>query len=71
MGVSDIHIEPYPDKAKTQIRFRRDGSLMPYIEIPASYRNPIVTRIKIMCDMDISQKRKRRMARLSSENSGL
>ncbi len=58
MGVSDIHIEPYPGKAKTQIRFRRDGSLMPYIEIPASYRNPIVTRIKIMCDMDISQKRK-------------
>ena len=58
MGVSDIHIEPYPGKSKTQIRFRRDGSLMPYIEIPASYRNPIVTRIKIMCDMDISQKRK-------------
>ena len=58
MGVSDIHIEPYPGKAKTQIRFRRDGALMPYIEIPASYRNPIVTRIKIMCDLDISQKRK-------------
>ncbi|MCH6584777.1 MAG: Flp pilus assembly complex ATPase component TadA, partial [Proteobacteria bacterium] len=58
MGVSDIHIEPYPGKAKTEIRFRRDGSLMPYIQIPASYRNPIVTRIKIMCDMDISQKRK-------------
>ncbi len=58
MGVSDIHIEPYPGKSKTQIRFRRDVSLMPYIEIPASYRNPIVTRIKIMCDMDISQKRK-------------
>lgn len=58
MGVSDIHIEPYPGKAKTQVRFRRDGSLMPYIELPSSYRNPIVTRIKIMCDMDISQKRK-------------
>ncbi len=58
MGVSDIHIEPYPGKAKTQVRFRRDGSLMPYIELPSSYRNPLVTRIKIMCDMDISQKRK-------------
>ena len=58
MGVSDIHIEPYPGKAKTQVRFRRDGSLMPYIKLPSSYRNPIVTRIKIMCDMDISQKRK-------------
>jgi type II secretory ATPase GspE/PulE/Tfp pilus assembly ATPase PilB-like protein len=58
MGVSDIHIEPYPGKEKTQVRFRRDGSLMPYIELPSSYRNPLVTRIKIMCDMDISQKRK-------------
>lgn len=58
MGVSDIHIEPYSGKEKTKIRFRKDGSLMPYIEIPASYRNPLVTRIKIMCDMDISEKRK-------------
>ena len=31
---------------------------MPYIEIPASYRNPLVTRIKIMCDLDISERRK-------------
>ncbi len=58
MGVSDIHVEPYPGKGKTKIRFRKDGSLMPYIEIPASYRNPLVTRIKIMCDLDISEKRR-------------
>jgi len=57
-GVSDIHVEPYPGKAKTEIRFRKDGSLMPYIEIPASYRNPLVTRLKIMCDLDISEKRR-------------
>jgi type II secretory ATPase GspE/PulE/Tfp pilus assembly ATPase PilB-like protein len=58
MGVSDIHIEPYPGKAKTEIRFRKDGSLMPYIEIPASYRSAIVARLKIMCDLDISEKRR-------------
>lgn len=58
MGVSDIHVEPYSGKEKTKIRFRKDGSLMSYIEIPASYRNPLVTRIKIMCDMDISEKRR-------------
>jgi type II secretory ATPase GspE/PulE/Tfp pilus assembly ATPase PilB-like protein len=58
MGASDIHIEPYPGRGKTEIRFRRDGSLMPYIEVPASYRNAIVTRIKIMCDLDISEKRR-------------
>jgi len=57
-GASDIHIEPYPGKAKTEIRFRKDGSLMPYIEVPGSYRNAIVARIKIMCDLDISEKRK-------------
>ncbi|WP_081908791.1 ATPase, T2SS/T4P/T4SS family [Ferriphaselus sp. R-1] len=58
MGASDIHIEPAPGKAKTLIRFRKDGSLLPYIEVPASYRNALITRIKIMCDLDISEKRK-------------
>ncbi|HTG96657.1 MAG TPA: GspE/PulE family protein, partial [Burkholderiales bacterium] len=57
-GASDIHIEPYPGKAKTEIRFRKDGSLGPYIEIPASYRSAIAARLKIMCDLDISEKRK-------------
>jgi type II secretory ATPase GspE/PulE/Tfp pilus assembly ATPase PilB-like protein len=58
MGASDIHVEPQPGKAKTQIRVRKDGSLMNYIEIPASHRNALVTRLKIMCDLDISEKRK-------------
>jgi type II secretory ATPase GspE/PulE/Tfp pilus assembly ATPase PilB-like protein len=57
-GASDIHIEPYPGKGKTEIRFRKDGSLAPYIEVPGSYRQAIVARIKIMCDLDISEKRK-------------
>ena len=58
MGASDIHIEPGPGKAKTQIRVRKDGSLMNYIEVPSTYRNALVTRLKIMCDLDISEKRK-------------
>ncbi|MDB5862823.1 MAG: type secretory pathway, ATPase PulE/Tfp pilus assembly pathway, ATPase PilB, partial [Betaproteobacteria bacterium] len=57
-GASDIHIEPYPGKAKTDVRFRRDGTLMPYISIPGSYRNALAARIKIMCDLDISERRK-------------
>jgi type II secretory ATPase GspE/PulE/Tfp pilus assembly ATPase PilB-like protein len=57
-GASDIHIEPSPGKSKTVIRFRKDGSLENYIEIPASYRNAILARIKIMCDLDISERRK-------------
>ena len=55
---SDIHIEPLPGKAKTGIRFRIDGSLQPYIEVPAHFRQALVTRLKIMCDLDISEKRK-------------
>jgi type II secretory ATPase GspE/PulE/Tfp pilus assembly ATPase PilB-like protein len=55
---SDIHIEPLPGKAKTGIRFRIDGTLQPYIEVPAHFRQALVTRLKIMCDLDISEKRK-------------
>jgi type II secretory ATPase GspE/PulE/Tfp pilus assembly ATPase PilB-like protein len=56
--VSDIHIEPMPGKLKTGIRFRIDGSLMPYIEVPSHFRQAMVTRLKIMCDLDISERRK-------------
>ena len=58
MGVSDIHVEPGLGKDKVLIRFRRDGSLQKYIEVPASYRNAMVARIKIMCDLDIAERRK-------------
>ena len=56
--VSDIHIEPMPGKFKTGIRFRIDGSLVPYVEVPAHFRQAMVTRLKIMCDLDISERRK-------------
>ncbi len=55
---SDIHIEPMPGKAKTGIRLRIDGSLTPYVEVPAHFRQALVTRLKIMCDLDISERRK-------------
>ena len=55
---SDIHIEPMPGKFKTGIRFRIDGTLIPYIEVPAHFRQAMVTRLKIMCDLDISERRK-------------
>jgi type II secretory ATPase GspE/PulE/Tfp pilus assembly ATPase PilB-like protein len=55
---SDIHIEPMPGKFKTGIRFRIDGSLAPYVEVPSHFRQAMVTRLKIMCDLDISERRK-------------
>jgi type II secretory ATPase GspE/PulE/Tfp pilus assembly ATPase PilB-like protein len=57
-GVSDIHIETYPGRERLKIRFRRDGVLQPYLELPHTYRNAMIARIKIMCDLDISERRK-------------
>ena len=57
-GVSDIHIETHPGREKVKIRFRRDGHLQPYLELPYTYRNAMIARIKIMCDLDISERRK-------------
>jgi len=57
-GASDIHIETQPGHAKTGIRFRRDGRLHNYLDLPSGYRNALVARLKIMCDLDISERRK-------------
>lgn len=57
-GVSDIHIESYPGREKIRVRFRKDGQLRTYLELPANYRNAMIARIKIMCDLDISERRK-------------
>ena len=57
-GVSDIHIESYPNKEKIKIRFRKDGMLLPYLELPHNYRSAVIARVKIMCDLDISERRK-------------
>jgi type II secretory ATPase GspE/PulE/Tfp pilus assembly ATPase PilB-like protein len=57
-GVSDIHVESYPGRDKVKIRFRKDGVLQPYLELPHNYRSAVIARIKIMCDLDISERRK-------------
>ena len=67
--VSDIHIEPMPGKAKTSIRFRIDGTLQPYIEVPAQFRRAMVTRLNIMCDLDVSEKRKPQDGKVKFENT--
>src|SRR4029079_14393674 len=56
-GVSDIHIESYPGRDKLKIRFRKDGVLEPYLELPHNYRNAVIARVKIMCDLDSSERR--------------
>ena len=56
-GASDIHIEPYPGKMNTQVRIRVDGSCTIYQTIPFSYKAAVVSRIKIMSDLDIAERR--------------
>jgi type II secretory ATPase GspE/PulE/Tfp pilus assembly ATPase PilB-like protein/GAF domain-containing protein len=56
--VSDIHIEPYPGKEDVQVRMRIDGRCQLYQRIPYKYKYAIPSRIKIMCGLDISERRK-------------
>jgi type II secretory ATPase GspE/PulE/Tfp pilus assembly ATPase PilB-like protein len=57
-GASDIHIEPYPGKNNTRVRIRVDGDCSLYQTIPYNYKNAVVSRIKIMSDLDIAERRK-------------
>ena len=56
--VSDIHIECPAGREKVRIRFRKDGQMRPYLELSPGYRAAIIARLKIMCDLDISERRK-------------
>ncbi len=64
-GVSDIHLEAYPGRQKIQVRFRRDGVLRTHLELPHVYREALVARLKIMCDLDISERRKPQDGKIS------
>ena len=55
---SDIHIEPFPGKENTKVRIRCDGACTVYQTIPYQYRNAIVSRLKIMSELDIAERRK-------------
>lgn len=57
-GASDIHVETYSGKHNTKIRFRIDGVLNKYFEFPPNFRNALISRIKIMAKLDISEKRR-------------
>jgi len=55
---SDIHIESDGPHSAVRVRFRIDGLLVPYLELPAHYRSALVARLKIMSDLDIAERRK-------------
>jgi type IV pilus assembly protein PilB len=54
-GASDIHIEPY--EKEMRVRYRIDGVLYNIMAPPLKFRDPIVSRVKIMAKLDIAEKR--------------
>jgi len=55
---SDIHVETYPGKKNIRIRFRKDGIMTDYMELPPKFRHAMLSRIKIMSQLDISDRRR-------------
>jgi type II secretory ATPase GspE/PulE/Tfp pilus assembly ATPase PilB-like protein len=58
LGASDIHIEPYEDRQDMVVRLRIDGACSTFMRIPAIYRRAIVSRVKVMANLDIAERRK-------------
>ncbi len=67
---SDIHLEAFPGNGFTRIRFRRDGRLEDYSEFPAAYHDAVVSRIKIMSELDIAERRKPQDGKISYPRPG-
>ncbi len=54
-GVSDIHIEPF--EKTFQVRYRLDGSMYKAMNLPSSIKNAVISRIKILAELDIAERR--------------
>nr|WP_255652881.1 MULTISPECIES: type II/IV secretion system protein [Myxococcus] len=65
---SDIHIEP--KRATSVVRLRIDGVLHPVYSLPAQVHPPIVSRVKMLSRIDISEKRKPQDGRIKTERDG-
>ncbi|MCC5793664.1 MAG: type II/IV secretion system protein [Chromatiales bacterium] len=54
---SDIHIEPAPGRERTLVRFRVDGRMYVRRSIPWSYRDALISRLKVMASLDVAEHR--------------
>ena len=54
-GVSDIHIEPF--EKTFQVRYRLDGSMYKAMNLPTTIKNAVISRIKILAELDIAERR--------------
>jgi len=67
---SDIHIEPYPGKNDIIVRIRVDGQCKLYQRIPYKYKYAIPSRIKIMSELDIAERRKPQDGKINFKKFG-
>jgi len=65
---SDIHLEPH--RPQMRVRYRVDGELQQVMTIPRDSEEPVVGRIKVMADMDTTEKRKPQDGNLTIEDNG-
>jgi type II secretory ATPase GspE/PulE/Tfp pilus assembly ATPase PilB-like protein len=56
-GCSDIHVEARARQNSTRVRFRKDGSLIPYREVNIEHHQKLVNRLKHMCALDTTERR--------------
>jgi len=68
---SDIHIEPSPVTKRTKIRFRIDGVCQDFLEVPNSFTNAILSRIKIMSNLDIAERRLPQDGKIKFKRKGI
>jgi type IV pilus assembly protein PilB len=61
-GASDIHIEPMKDKLR--VRFRQDGVLVPVMQLAKDMAAPLSSRLKIMAEADIAERRRHQDGRM-------
>ncbi|MEX8493294.1 GspE/PulE family protein [Sphaerotilus sp.] len=64
-GASSIHLENHPSEDKLWVRLRRDGRMEPHSELPGSYRNSLIPRIKTLAEMDVQDTRRPQEGRLA------
>ncbi|TDO35711.1 type IV pilus assembly protein PilB [Kribbella sp. VKM Ac-2527] len=65
---SDVHIEPHDDKVK--VRFRIDGALHDQLDLPGSIGPAVVSRIKILADLNIVERRRPQDGQISMAVEG-
>ena len=70
-NASDIHVEPSPITRKTTIRFRTDGVCQEYVQVPNTMAPAIVSRIKIMADLDIAERRRPQDGKIKLRRKGI